>query len=399
MRILIIHQNFPGQFRHLAHAWLRKPGVQLMGMGRERAPGLPGFPCIKYTPHRFRSKNQHHYLRKMEDAVLHGQATARRLLDLKKKDAAPDVILAHPGWGETLYVKDVFPDVRLIHLCEWYYHFATGDVGFDPEFSSSFDDAARIRTWNALHTLNLENCDQGVSPTIWQKQRHPAAYQERIAVVHEGIDSDLSPDPEATFTTPSGVLLRVGDPVITYVARNLEPYRGFHSFMRTLEVIQRRHKRCHAVIVGGDEVSYGKPPVGAATWREKMLQEVTLDPARTHFTGRIPNDSYRRLLQVSAAHIYLTYPFVLSWSLLEAMASGCLVIGSRTPPVEEVIRAGENGLLVDMFNREEIANCTLDALESPERFARLRQRARVEAMERFSREKGVEGYGELVGVA
>lgn len=344
MKLLLIHQNFPGQFRHMAESWSRLPGWEVVGLGRDTAPGIAGIRWFKYALHRLPKQDQHPYLRQMETAVLHGQAVARTLFELKRRGFAPDVILAHPGWGETLYVRDVFPDVRLIHFCEWYYGASGADLDFDPEFPTSFDARARIRTWNALHTLNLENCDIGVTPTHWQHSRHPEVYRDKIAVIHEGINTDiLRPDPAAILKLDNGITLKAGDPVITYVARNLEPYRGVHVFMRALETIQKKHPTCHTVIVGGNGVSYGSQPKDAPNWREKMLREVKLDPTRTHFLGKVPYDTYLKVLQVSAAHVYLTYPFVLSWSVLEAMASGCLVVGSRTAPVEEVIRGGGMG--------------------------------------------------------
>ena len=393
MRVLIIHQNFPGQFRHIAQHWSRTPGMDVLAIGRDTAPGLPGVRCLRYRLHRPPRPEQHHYLRQMEQAVLHGQAVARLLLRLKAKGYRPDAILAHPGWGETLYVKDVFPDARLIHFCEWFYSSNDADWAFDPEFPASFDDKARVRTWNALHTLNLENCDAGITPTHWQHSRHPAAYRDKIAVIHEGIDTELlGPDSNAQLTLKSGLTLKAGDPVITYVARNLEPYRGFHSFIRALEIVQKKHKHCHAVLVGGDDVSYGKRPTDAPNWREKMLREVKLDPQRTHFLGKVPYDTYRKVLQVSAAHVYLTYPFVLSWSMLEAMASGCLVIGSRTPPVEEVIHDGRNGVLVNFFEPKGIAERVVEALQQPARFSTLRMAAAKHVRAHYARSAGLDAY-------
>lgn len=397
MRILIIHQNFPGQFRHVAQTWAQRPGWQVLGLGRDTAPGLPGVTWLKYRLHRTAGSAQHPYLRKIEDAVLHGQAVARALHQLKQRGFVPDLVLAHPGWGETLYLGDVFPAARLIHLCEWYYDPAGADMGFDPEFAPSLDDRARVRTWNALHALNLTVCHAGISPTAWQRERHPAIFRAKIAQIHEGIATDqLGPDPGARLELGNGVTVRAGDPVITYVARNLEPYRGIHSFLRALEIVQRRHPSCQTLIVGGDEVSYGRPPADAPHWRAKLLREVRLDPARTHFLGKLPYAGYRRVLQVSAAHVYLSYPFVLSWSMLEAMASACLVIGSDTPPVREVLRDGVNGRLVSFFDLPDIADRVLDALAEPAAHAPLRQRARQDVIEQYSRAAGLAGYDRLV---
>jgi len=365
MRLLVVHQNFPGQFSHLVRAWAARPGWDVRGLGRETAPGLPGFSkLVRYKLARSGHAGQHPYLRQMENATLHGQAAARAMLAMRSGGFTPDVILAHPGWGETLYAKDVFPSARLVHFCEWYYQAEGADLGFDPEFPLSFDDRARIRTWNALHTLNLIACDAAVTPTHWQKSRHPEIFHPKIVVQHEGIDTEaLGPDPHASIRLPSGQVLKAGDPVVTYVARNLEPYRGFHVFMRALEQIQKRHPTAHAVIVGADEVSYGAAPKDAPNWREKMLREVSLDPLRTHFLGRIPRSQYLRVLQVSAAHVYLTYPFVLSWSLLEALAVGAPIVASSTAPVHEVIQHKRNGLLVNFFDFLGIAEMVLQQLQ------------------------------------
>jgi len=215
--------------------------------------------------------------------------------------------------------------------------------------------------------------------------------------VHEGIDTELlGPDPKAQMTMPNGTVLKAGDPVITYVARNLEPYRGFHSFARALEKIQKAHPSCHTIIVGGDDVSYGSKPKDAPNWREKMLREVKLDATRTHILGKVPYDMYRQVLQVSAAHVYLTYPFVLSWSMLEAMATGCLVIGSRTAPVQEVIEHGVNGLLVDFFNTAEMADAVVGALEQGRALMPLREAARRHALQNYSLSAGEAAYRQVI---
>lgn len=393
MRLLIVHQNFPGQFGHLARAWSARPGWEVRALARDTAPGLTGFePLTRYRLARQVRNDQHRYLRQMEAATLHGQAAARAMLQLRRQGFVPDVILAHPGWGETLYAKDVYPNARLIHLCEWYYQAEGADLDFDPEFPLSFDDRARIRTWNALHSLNLANCDAGVTPTHWQLSRHPALFRTKIRVQHEGIPCNaLSPDPSARLTMPNGTVLRPGDPVVTYVARNLEPYRGFHTFMRAWAVIQRQHPRAHAVIVGGDEVSYGCRPSDAPHWRAKMLREVPVDATRTHFLGRVPYAIYVKLLQVSAAHLYLSYPFVLSWSLLEAMACGVAVVAADTAPVREVIQAGHNGYLAQAFDVAGIASQAVALLDDLSAARWVRAEARV-TVGGYSTVRGLEGY-------
>jgi glycosyltransferase involved in cell wall biosynthesis len=403
MKVLCIHQNFPGQFKPIAQNLAQQPGVEVFAIGRDTARGLSGVRLLRYKPHRTANAGTHPYARTFEDAVLHGQEVLRLLLDLKRKGYRPDVIVAHPGWGETLYAKEAFPDTKLIHFCEFYYHSHGADANFDPEFPLGIDGAARIRSRNALHLLNLENCDQGITPTHWQHSLHPAVYRDKIRVIHEGIDTAaLGPDPQAVLQLPNGAVLRAGMPIVTYVARNLEPYRGFHSFMRALPQLLKQHPTCQVVIVGGDGVSYGSAPKDAPNWRTKLLAEQfpaeqSLDLTRVHFLGKVPYETYKKVLQVSAAHVYLTYPFVLSWSLLEAMASGCLIIGSDTAPVREVVRDGENGLLVDFFQPQQIVERVMTALVSPQQFSELRQSA-CRTMPLYSFEEGTSAYMKIVGV-
>ena len=396
MNILLLHQNFPGQFRYLARHLVASGSTHVLGVGRDTAPGLSNVRWLRYKPSREAAPQAHGYLRNLESAVLHGQQVARLLLRQQRRGYRPDVILAHPGWGESLFIKDVFPDTPLVHFCEYFYRREGADFGFDPEFPSTLDDQARLRLRNSLHLLNLEHCDRGIAPTHWQHSQHPKAYRGKIQIAHEGVPVDeLHPDPEATLVLPGGLQLRAGQPVVTYVARNLEPYRGFHSFMRSLPAILAANPIAQVLVIGGDGCSYGVPPKDVANWRSKLLREVPLDLDRVHFLGRVPYATYKRVLQISAVHVYLTYPFVLSWSLLEAMASGCLVVGSNTAPVREVIEDGRNGYLVDFFSPQEIADRVLDALELPSAHGRLRLAARATA-QRYSVAAGVEAYRRLL---
>ncbi len=400
MNVLIMHQNFPGQFRHIARR-LAATGHNVLGLGAASAPGLDAFKLVRYQI-KNQPKPSNRYLATTLSAALHGEVAAKILLKLKAQGYVPDVILAHPGWGEALYVKDVYPETRLVSLFEFYYHARGVDVGFEPGSSVGLDQAASLTSRNMLHLMNLERCDAGVSPSNWQRSLHPAAYQHKISVVHEGIDTGLmAPDEHASFTLAGGRVLRPGDPVLTFVARHLEPYRGFHVLMRALPEIQRRNPCALAVIVGGDSVSYGRKPEGAANWREKLLAEVggRLDLSRVFFTGQLPYAAYRALLQVSAAHVYLTYPFVLSWSALEAMSCGCLLVASNTPPVAEVMTHGRNALLFDFFDLEALAARVTDALTRPQEHAHLRQAARETVVQGYGLERGTAQYMALLGAS
>lgn len=296
--------------------------------------------------------------------MLHGQGAVRAGLALQQRGFTPDVICAHPGWGEELFLKDVFPDAKLLTYCEFYYRADGSDVGFDPEQPVSLDTRCRIRAKNAALLISLEAADWGISPTEWQHRQHPDIFRSKISIIHDGVDTDLGrPDETVTIILPDGRPLTRRDEVVTYVARNLEPYRGFPTFMRAAADILRRRPYARILVVGGDEVSYGAGPTDAANWREKMLAEVTPDPDRIHFLGKVPYDQFLRILRLSRAHVYLTYPFVLSWSLLEAMACGAVVVGSATPPVKEVIDHGRNGFLVDLFDSRMVADRVVEALE------------------------------------
>lgn len=258
-------------------------------------------------------------------------------------------------------------------------------------------------TNNAQHLLALEQCDVAIAPTQWQKSQFPATYQPKIQVLHEGIATDmLGPDPQVQLTLPNGQVLKAGDPVVTYVARNLEPYRGFHVFMRSLPALLASHPTCQVLIVSGDEVSYGRPPKNAKSWREALPRDVNIDSSsetgRVHFLGKLPYAQYRRVLQVSAVHVYLTYPFVLSWSLLEALASGCAVVASDTAPVREVIRHGENGLLVDFFDGAQLVNAVQKVLADQTGMQPMRKAAVESVKERFAQAAGTAGYLDALGL-
>ena len=387
MKYLFIHQNLPGQYRHLVRHLASQPGNAVYFVTQPNDNGMPGVHKITYPKDQRGPINCHAYAVELDRAIHIGATVADVCRSLREQGFRPDLIVGHSGWGETLFVKDVFPDVPLLANFEFYYHAHGVDADFDPEFVSIFNDPSRLRARNGINLLAFQSADWGHSATQWQRSLYPAEMQSRISVLHEGVDTDLvRPNAKASFKLPeSGRVLTRRDEVVTYVARNLEPYRGFHIFMRALPQLLRRRPRAQVVIVGDNGVSYGAPPPPRSTYRDMMLQEVgaKLDLKRVHFLGLIDYHAYLNLLQVSSAHVYLTYPFVLSWSFVEAMACGCLIIGSATPPVLEVLRDGTNGITVDFFSYKKLANRIEAALDQRRELNALRQAARATAVEQF----------------
>lgn len=384
MRILFVHQNMPGQYRHLAPV-LAAAGHEVHFITQRTDVNLPGVQRHNYLPKRQAHAASHHYVRLFENSVLAGQQVARVLIDMQTARLTPDVIVGHPGWGELLFAKDIFPKVPLLNYCEFYYSGHGADVGFLPDEPASVDTICRARARNAHLLLSLESCDAGVSPTHWQKSRHPYPLSDKIEVIFDGVDTDtVRPDAGASFTLPDGQVLTAQDEVLTYVARNLEPYRGYPSFIRALPKILAARPNLKVLICGGDEVSYGKPAPGGKTWREHMAAEVPLDLSRVHFTGKLPYSAYLSLLQISSLHIYLTVPFVLSWSCLESMAAGCLMLASSTQPVQEVIEDGVNGMLCDFHSPDDIASKAIAMLADGKDLDHLRQAARATVVERYN---------------
>ena len=387
MIYLFIHQNFPAQYRHLVRHLADQPGNAVYFITQPNDNQMLGVEKITYTVERGSALNRHPLTVDIDEAIRTGAATADTCRRLREKGIRPDVIVGHAGWGETLFVKDVFPDVPLLTYFEFFYHSHGADVGFDPEFASIFSDPSRLRTKNAINLMALDATDWGHTATHWQRRLYPPEARHRITVIHEGVDTTrVRPNPLAWLRLArDGRILTGDDEVITYVSRNLEPYRGFHVFMRALPLILKRRPRAHVLVVGGDGVSYGIPPVPGTSYREMMLKELGsgIDLDRVHFLGQVGYDTYLNVLQISSAHVYLTYPFVLSWSFIEAMACGCVILGSANAPVLDVLRDRVNGLAVDFFSTTEIADRVDEILDHPDRMQAIRDAARATAVEQF----------------
>lgn len=395
MKVLFVHQNFPGQFKNLAPK-LCTQGHEVVALTMQSRDGTDwnGIRVVPYRAKRSSSKEIHPWVGDFETKIIRAEACFLAARQLREGGFTPDVIIAHPGWGESLFLKEVWPRARLGVYAEFFYRFDGADVGFDPEFSSldPEQEAARIKLKNLNNLLHVDTIDAALSPTHWQASTFPTEFKKKISVIHDGIDTRrLVANPSVSLTLNGSVQLSRADEVVTFVNRNLEPYRGYHTFMRALPELLRRRPSARILIVGGDGVSYGTQPPNGHSWKNIFANEVRPfindeQWARVHFLGNLPYDVFVALLQLSTVHVYLTYPFVLSWSLLEAMSVGCAIVGSRTSPVEEVISDGENGRLVDFFDHIELSSEIAQLLENAELRRVFGENARNLAVTRFDLE-------------
>ena len=396
MKILFIHRSFPGQFGALAAELARRPGWQIAFVheaGRRYDHLIPegGQQIIRaeYAFDRVGRSSLPEPLARFHNGIRTGEAAYQALKNLRQNGFIPDLIYAHPGWGGDIHVSDVFPEAKLVLYAEYFYRNAGSDVGFDPEFPVSEPERLRVRPQNAHALLNMVEADALITATAWQRDQFPGTLRQKISVLHEGVDTqELDPEgPCRLELTDQGLILSPEIPVVTFSARSLEPVRGFHSFMRALPAIQEALPEAHAVILGREAPSYGPPPQGEVSWKSKMLKELSgrLDLSRVHFLGEVPKSAFVAVLRLSRAHVYLTYPFILSWSLIEAMALGCALVASDTPPVREVLTHGRTARLVDFFADQQIAQEAIRLLRDPACSVEMRRQARNLAIEKYDR--------------
>ena len=390
INILFIHPNFPAQFWHLSQA-LAQMGNRVMYLTKQtNGNKIAGVQVALYKAKREPSKTQHPWLKPVEEAIIDGESVASALVQLRDKiHFTPDVIVAHTGWGSTLFCKDVYPKVPVVGYFEWYYNAYGGDAAFFPNESVSLDDAMRIRTRNTFHLLNLASCDVRFTPTQWQRHQFPEKWQEDMKVIHEGVDTEFCrPHPGRKLVLPArgdrpALDLSKCEEIVTYVSRGLEPYRGCPQFISAVSLLLKRRPKLHVVIVGADKSCYGTPPAKDKTWRQAMDEKVKYDKKRVHFVGHLLRPEYQTVLQASTVHVYFTRPFILSWSCLEAMSFGCALVGSKTPPVEEVVEDGKNGLLANFRSPQHLAMRVEELLDNPELRKRLGKAARETVLERY----------------
>ncbi len=394
MRLLFLHNNFPGQYARIIRHLAGRKGIDILAVSRAGNRQPSPVRRIDYEPHRSASEKVHPALRYTEEAVIRGQAVYKALAPTRAKGWRPDLMLAHSGFGDGLFLKDLWPDARYMPYLEWYYRAYGSDASFFDRRAKDPNVELRIRMKNSVILQDLAAMDWGQSPTQYQKSQFPGVFHGRMSVLHDGVDTDyFSPDARETFTVGSHVF-RHGDPLVTYIARGMEPYRGFPQFIEAVSLLQRMHAGVHAVVIGEDRIAYG--PRDKASYKQWALETFRPDLGRLHFLGRQPLAVLRQVLRVSAAHVYLTAPFVLSWSMMEAMATGALIVGSDTEPVREVIDDGRTGLLVPFFEPQRLAQRLLEVLAAPQRYEDIRRRARTLMLQRYDQRELCARYVRLI---
>ena len=401
LKFLFVHQNYPAQFLHILRHLVATRRHEVVFICEPNANEIPGVRKVPYARPTLDVTETHIAARELDNGARRAEAVYRVALGLKQLGYTPDIIIGHHGWGEMLNLRDLYPDVPMLGYMEFYYQHNQADVGFDPEFPSDPLDHPRIRAKNAINHIALNLGSTGQTPTQWQLSTYPAWAQPNIELIWEGVDlQTCSPDPEALKQTlkVGDMTIKPTDKLVTYVSRDLEPYRGFHIMMRTLPALMRARQDVKVVMIGGDGVSYGTAPREGANWREVMLQEVGqhIDPARVVFPGRVPYATYLATLRRSDAHVYLTYPFVASWSLREALAIGCPVIGGDTQTVREFITHNQNGLLTPSLDPQAMAHTILGLLENPTLTAGLRDNARAYAQRRLAMAGYLDNYCQVI---
>lgn len=396
MKILFMHNNFPGQYRRIVKYLQPKKKVEMFAATLESNNQKFDMPRVNFKPHREPRENIHPALVSTERAVIQGQAAYAALQASQKKGFRPDIIMSHSGWGSNLFLKDLFPDAKLLTYYEWYYHSRNSDGDFLKDEAYDANGQLRIRMKNTPILQDLAAMDWGQSPTKFQHSKLPDIFKDRVSVLHDGVDTDyFKPNPKAKVTIGDKTFT-ADDEVITYVARGMEPYRGFPQFMEVVSKLQKLRPNLHAVILGNNRVAYGATRADGKTYKEWALEEFDFDMDRLHMPGLQPLSTFRGLMQITSAHVYLTIPFVLSWSLMEAMSTGALIVGSATEPVMEMVKDGDNGVLVDFFDTDAQVKKLCHILDNKAEYQPLKDQARDLIVSQYSTKDLLPKYWKLI---
>ena len=388
MKFLFVHQNMPGQYRELLTWLVQQGGHEILFLTQRRGLRLPGVTTVTYTSHHQPAKDAYGLSKDWEAAAGAGLGAALAARQMERDQGfKPDIIIGHTGWGELLFMKEIWPDVPVIGFFEYFYRTSGGLVGFDPENPANDQAGFFAQARNTVPYASIEAVDQGHTPTLWQRDRFPPSFHDRMYTCHDGIRCDrLLPDANASVGL--GRLdqpLTRDDEVITYVARNMERARGFHIMMRALPQILATRPKARVLMIGGNETSYGVESSHPQGLRGEMEAELgdSVDWSRVHFLGKVPYEDLCRILRISRCHIYLTMPFVLSWSCIEAMSMGATMVATDVAPVREAISHGKTGLLIDFHDPSHLAKQVVEVLANPEDYAHLGVAARKHAIKHY----------------
>jgi glycosyltransferase involved in cell wall biosynthesis len=397
--VLFVHNNFPAQFRGLAQALVAR-GVRCGAIAQQHATEeVPGVPSIKYALPRGSTFGIHPLAVRAEADFIRGSMAYEAAKRAASRGFTPDVIIGHTGWGETVLLKEVWPDAKQVLFPEFFYAGHGLDIGFDTEFKAASEQGVLLGTAkNAVSALALTRADAIVCPTPFQASTLPKVLHPLIRIIHEGVDLEtVRPGPAEPFALDDGRILAPDTPVVTHVNNNMEPLRGLHIFARALPRLLAEVPNAHAILIGqmGNHGYAGAAPEGK-TWTDVCFEGVEIDPGRVHFLGRVPHARMLAALRLSAVHAYYSYPFVLSWSLAEAMALGCYVIGSDTAPLHDAIKDGVNGRLLPFFDPPALSEALIAACRAPQASAPMRAAARRTAERLFDRQAGLAAWFDLL---
>lgn len=351
MHILFLHGNYPAQFHLQARILAADPRHRVVfATEREEVPReqiFPGLELLTLKPHRPPSQAIHPYLVAHEEAVLLGQAVVRQLMTLKDQGFLPRLVVFHAGRGLGLFLRTLLPEATLVAYCEWY--FKPADLPW-LWGAAPLDSVLRIGLRNQVLLQELVEADLAITPTDWQRRQFPTALQPRLEVVFDGVDTSFFQPADAAAPAaplrlqPEGgaTALEIGPEaiVLSYTTRGMEPLRGFPEFMRALPGLLAAFPALQVVIAGRDRQAYSyAAPSHGGSWKEHLLAELGPFPGRerVHFTGLIPYGQLRALLQRTDLHVYLSRPYVTSWSLFQAAACGAPIAMNSGPATTDVL--------------------------------------------------------------
>ncbi len=388
MHILFVHKNFPAQFGQIATYLARNDGCECTFLSEREVADTPEIRQVRFTPSGGAREETHYCSRTFENQTWRSYAAYDAMR--RRPELRPDLIVSHSGFVSSLFLRELYPDVPHISYFEFFYHPHQSEMDFRSDLPlPDSDDYLRARLRNAQLLIDLNHCDAGYAPTDFQRSRLPSEYSTKVQTIFDGIDTDFwapnptRPRPTMTF---GDVKIPPHHRLLTYVSRGFESMRGFDIFLQVADAVCRQRSDVSVVIVGEDRVAYGGDNrfTNGLTFKEWTIQQHQPNLDRIHFVGRLPPSQLTQLLALSDLHLYLTVPFVLSWSLMNALSCGCTVLASDTAPVREVIREGENGFLCDFFNVQGFTEQALAILEKPEAHRELGESARQRMLREYA---------------